>query len=105
MKGLRSKTFQVSPTECLPHEKTSNGDLKDRVQEDRLKDAKTTTTTTTKKAGKDNPSCGGILSVSSALRRWKERQVDLCVFDVSLVYVESSRTVKATQRKIEKPYP
>ena len=39
----------------------------------------------------------------TALRR--QRQVDLCEFEVSLVYRESSRPVKATPQKsrLEKP--
>jgi hypothetical protein len=33
-----------------------------------------------------------------ALRRQRQKQVDLCEFETSLVYRGSSRTAKATQR-------
>lgn len=29
-------------------------------------------------------------------RTWRQMQVDLCVFEVSLVYIVSSKTVRAT---------
>jgi hypothetical protein len=41
-----------------------------------------------------------VMHTSNPRGRWRQRQVDLCEFEASLVYRASSRIAKATQRNL-----